>query len=149
MKDKLREQLQHFYPGYFALVMATGIVSIASKTFHYETIANLLFYLNNFFFVILVTIYFCRFTFFTKEAIGDLKSHSSGPGYLTVVAGSCILGTSYLKVQDLYSPAAFLFWFGSILSISEVFYFVALIAWLLILVSMVVAIFRPIWQKEI
>jgi tellurite resistance protein TehA-like permease len=112
--------IKNFYPGYFALVMATGIISTACQQLHYEGLAKALFILNNVQYFILLLILIFRLIFFFPQFRTDLSTHAKGAGFLTFVAASSILGTSYVQAKQMFSP-------GIILLI------IALIAWLLLM----------------
>src|SRR3954468_23164908 len=118
----LKEEIKSFYPGYFALVMATGIISNASQQLHYTTIAKLLFILNNALYFILLLIYITRLLFFYPQVKADLTTHAKGAGFLTFVAASCILGIGYVQGQQLFTPGKWLL-------------VTALIAWLVLVYS--------------
>src|SRR4051812_29025287 len=118
----LRREIQNFYPGYFALIMATGIIANASKQLHYSTIAKLLFLFNNALYLIVLLFFIIRLLFFFPQLKTDLATHSKGTGFLTFVAASCILGTSYVQGQQLFTPGIWLL-------------VLALIAWLILIYS--------------
>jgi tellurite resistance protein TehA-like permease len=110
--SNLKKGIQTFSPAYFALPMSTGIISIASKTLGFRQISNWLFLFNNIEFAILLLLLILRVCFFFKDFVRDLSSHAEGAGFLTVVAASCILGTEYLMVKEVYVPAVALFYFA-------------------------------------
>jgi tellurite resistance protein TehA-like permease len=91
----VREAVRTLYPGYFALVMATGIVSIAASFERLGAVAWTLFVLNNGFYVVLWGLMLARLALDPAAVVADLTSHASGPAFLTVVAGTCVLGTQY------------------------------------------------------
>ena len=83
-------------PAYFAMVMATGIVSIASHLLGYELISILLFRLNILAYVVLWALFLRRIIFYREQFIADMSDHGRGVGYLTIVAGTCILGSQFV-----------------------------------------------------
>lgn len=93
------------FPGYFALVMATGIISIACFLLGMETIALVLLVINVIAYLVLCLLLAFRLLFFFPRVIADIKDHVRGPGFFTVVAGSCVLGSALLIVLDQYRPA--------------------------------------------
>lgn len=101
-------------PSYFALVMATGIVGTASHLQQYNVISNILFWINNVAFLVLLLLFVVRLVFFFPDVLADLSSHSKGAGFLTMVAGACILGTTYAQPKNLFVPATVLWYFGMI-----------------------------------
>src|SRR5579863_1477623 len=79
-------------PAYFALVMATGIVSIASDRAGFHTIAVVLLWLNAGQFLVLWILTLWRLLRYRRELIADLTDHRSGPGFLSAVAATGVLG---------------------------------------------------------
>src|SRR4051794_38914115 len=122
ISSTLKEEIKSFPPGYFALVMATGIISNSSQQLHYTTIARLLFFFNNALYFILLLIFIVRILFFFSQVKTDLATHSKGAGFLTFVAASCILGIGYVQGHQLFAP-------GIVLLLT------ALIAWLILVYS--------------
>ena len=59
--------LASFFPGYFALVMATGIVSLAAHFLGHEYIAQALLWLNVFAYAVLWAITFIRFVCYRAQ----------------------------------------------------------------------------------
>ena len=102
------------FPGYFALVMATGIISIACFLLEMKTIALLLVLINVVAYVILWILLLLRLLLFSSRVKADLNDHVRGPGFFTVVAGTCVLGSQLLIVLDRYQFAAAL-WFAGML----------------------------------
>jgi len=103
LHSSFSEAVRTLYPGYFALVMATGIVSIAALLLEMPSVAWPLFVLNNAFYLILWALTLARLVLFPAALAADLTSHAAGPGFLTVVAGTCVLGTQYEQLA--VSPA--------------------------------------------
>lgn len=111
-RAKLKKGIQTFSPAYFALPMSTGIISIASQTLGYHKISNVLFVFNNIEYAALLLLFLLRLCFFFPDFKKDLSSHQEGAGFLTLVAASCILGTEYVLIKNLFVPAAVLFYFA-------------------------------------
>ncbi len=86
-------------PAYFSMVMATGIVSIASHLRGYESVSFLLFMLNIAFYVILWVLTFARALFYPRHFLSDVSDHMRGPGYFTTIAGTCILGSQFVILE--------------------------------------------------
>jgi tellurite resistance protein TehA-like permease len=101
------------FPGYFALVMATGIISIACFLLGMKTISLGLLVINVIAYVVLLLLLLVRLLFFFSRVRADIKDHVRGPGFFTVVAGTCVFGSSLLIVVDQYRPA-FGLWFAGI-----------------------------------
>lgn len=107
--------IKNLSPAYFALVMATGIISIASHLMDLNLIANVLFLLNNVFFVILWILTILRLIWFPGEVVNDLTDHQKGPGFFTSVAGTCVLGAQYILMYDIFNVALILLITGVLL----------------------------------
>lgn len=118
MTSKLKENMltgvRELYPGYFALVMATGIVSIASFMLGMAYLAWTLFLINKAAYVILWLLTLIRLLRYFPDFIDDLIDHVRGPGFFTVVAGTCVLGSQYVIISGDYATAIYL-WFTGIL----------------------------------
>ena len=101
------------FPGYFALVMATGIISIACFLLGMKTISLVLLIINVVAYVVLCLLLLIRLLFFFSRVKADIEDHVRGPGFFTVVAGSCVLGSALLIVLDRSLPAMVL-WFAGL-----------------------------------
>ncbi len=86
-------------PAYFALVMATGIVSIAAKNFGLLAISSGLFVVNVAAYSTLVVLTALRALRYPRRMFHDMIDHQLGPGFLTSVAATCILGIESLLVS--------------------------------------------------
>ena len=92
-------------PAYFALVMATGIVSIATHDFHYPVLATGLFVFNVTAYAALAALTVLRTIRYPRLFFADMTDHRRGPGFFTAVAGSCILGTQFLLMAHSLAAA--------------------------------------------
>lgn len=88
----IEQGIRGLFPGYFALVMATGIVSIASFLSGLQVVARLLLSLNLIAYVTLGLLTLHRSRRYLPDLLADLRSHVRAPGILTLVAGTCTLG---------------------------------------------------------
>jgi len=88
-----RTTLENFFPGYFALVMATGIVSIGLHLWHYERLAHFFLYLNILFYALLWVVVFLRLFKYPLAVWNDLHHPARGVTFLTLVAGNNVLGS--------------------------------------------------------
>lgn len=111
--NALSRTAANLFPGYFALVMATGIISIACFLLQMQTISVVLLVTNVLAYVVLCVLLLLRLLFFFSRVEADIKDHVRGPGFFTVVAGTCVLGSALLIVVDRYRPAMVL-WFAGI-----------------------------------
>jgi tellurite resistance protein TehA-like permease len=113
MWNKINSMVQNgirdLFPAYFALVMATGIVSIACHLLKMDFLAFPLFYLNQFFYVVLWLLTLARLFRHPSRLINDLSNHRLGTGFLTLVAGTNVLGSQFVILQA-NQTVAFLLW---------------------------------------
>jgi tellurite resistance protein TehA-like permease len=94
------------------MVMATGIVSIASHLLGYLLIARSLFAANIGFYAALWLLTLIRLIMRPRQMGADLMSHSRGVGFFTMVAGTCVLGTQVLLIGNSPRIATGLWFFG-------------------------------------
>lgn len=127
-----QNRLSEFYPGYFAMVMATGIVSIAAHLLHFRVLADILFGLNAVLYLCLWVLYGLRALLHFGEVRQDFCSYSRGPAFLTIVAGTCVLGSQCVILFQM-NRLGFALWGIGILS------------WLLLIYGY---LFLAIGQKE-
>jgi tellurite resistance protein TehA-like permease len=107
---KLREGVENLFPGYFALVMATGIVSLAAHFLEMELIARSLFWLNHGLFVFLVALTLARIVLVPRRVLKDLTDHQTGATFLTVVAGTAVFGTQHIVQVEGAERVAQVLW---------------------------------------
>jgi tellurite resistance protein TehA-like permease len=88
--------VEDFFPGYFALVMATGIVSLAMHFEGLPGLPELLLWLNVIFYCVLWSITLLRIALFRSALIADLTHHARGVTFLTTVAGTSVLGVQFV-----------------------------------------------------
>ena len=109
---RIAKSIAELFPGYFALVMATGITSIAAHLVGMSRIAAVLLYLNAAFFVILWMMLLARIACYPGRVRSDLNDHMRGPGFFTVVAATCVLGSQLVIVAAQFQIAALLWFIG-------------------------------------
>ncbi len=100
-----RGAVKHLPPAYFALVMATGIVSIAAGDFHLPVLAAVLFVLNLVAYAVLSGLTVVRAIHYPRLFFADMTDHRLGTGFFTMVAGSCILGVQLLLIAHSLAAA--------------------------------------------
>ena len=72
------------YPGYFSLVMATGIVSIAALFEGWTPVAWALFAINGVAYAVLWVLTLIRLIRWPRRLFGDMVDHRRGPGFFTM-----------------------------------------------------------------
>lgn len=126
-RELFRQEIASLFPGYFALIMATGIVSIASSLLGFRLIAQALLPVNLVAYVILWTLVLTRIFTHWPRVWKDLTDHSRGPGFFTLVAGTCVLGNQFILVAGAVQVAKWL-------------WLLALFLWLLIMYTFFTAV---------
>ncbi|MBZ0114815.1 MAG: tellurite resistance/C4-dicarboxylate transporter family protein [Thermoanaerobaculia bacterium] len=111
----LRAAVANLFPGYFALVMATGIVSIASHFLGWSRVAVWLLIVNIPAYTILVAMTLARIALYPRRLTEDFADHARGSGYFTTVAGTCVLGSQCLLIADWRQAAEALLAAGLVL----------------------------------
>lgn len=114
-RNPLLRAATDLFPGYFALVMATGIISIAAELLGMRTIAIVLLVINVGAYVILSLLLLVRILVFFPRIKADIADHVRGPGFFTVVAGTCVLGSELIIVLGDYRVALGLWLSGLLL----------------------------------
>ena len=104
--------VETMHPAYFALVMATGIVSIACQLLELRPIAVALLWANLVFFVVLWALTILRLVRFPNAVASDLMHHGRAVGFFTTVAGTCVLGSQLLVVAAAPALARWLWLAG-------------------------------------
>jgi tellurite resistance protein TehA-like permease len=130
MTDKqlasLKLLLQDLDPGYFAMVMATGAISVAAYLLGLSSVAWILLFINVIAFITLLVLTLGRFFWFRTRALADLGSHLRGTGFLTTVAASCILGNQFIIIVQSPLIALLLWILGVVLWLILFYTFIAL-----------------------
>lgn len=104
--------LRDFFPGYFALVMGTGIVAVAARLTGREVIAWILFYFSVAAYPVLWVILLARLIRFPRAVAADFVSHERGPTFLTIVAANGVLGSQFAVFNTYTFLLPALFWFS-------------------------------------
>ncbi|HET7433509.1 MAG TPA: tellurite resistance/C4-dicarboxylate transporter family protein [Thermoanaerobaculia bacterium] len=127
----LASRIRTLHPAYFALVMATGIVSIAAQLLQIPIVPRVLLAINVVAFVVLWGLTIARIVRFPREVIADVSDHQRGVGFFTAVAATSVLG-SQLVIVAQHQRFAFALWI------------VTLVLWLVL----VYAVFTALTVKE-
>lgn len=104
--------LAAFPPGYFALVMATGIVSLAAHYQGWDGLAQVLFWFNIAAYLALWILTLFRFIRYRARLVDDLTHHFYSAALLTIVAGTCVLGSQFAILTAWMSVAKALWFVG-------------------------------------
>ena len=99
-------------PNIFAVVMATGIVSLAAAGAGYGAVAYALFVLNAVLYPVLLALFVVRLATARAAVAADFTDHAKAPGFFTMVAGPCVLGNQFVLLADRPGVAAVLLGVG-------------------------------------
>jgi tellurite resistance protein TehA-like permease len=100
------ERLASMHPASFAMVMATGIVSIACQLLGLRAVAVALLAINVGFYLTLWTLTVARVLWYRDRFIADLWHHGRAVGFFTTVAATSVTGSQALLVADAWRIAA-------------------------------------------
>lgn len=109
------EGARSLFPAYFALVMATGVVSIACHFMGLRQVALALIAVNWLAWPVLWALTILRAVRFRALLMRDISDHQRAPGFFTIVAGTSVLGTQNVVVIGAVGVGTALWWFGLIL----------------------------------
>lgn len=107
--------IANLHPASFAMVMATGIVSVAAQLRGLHTIALTLLWLNVFCYGVLWLLTLIRVARYRHRVVMDLWDHNRSVGFFTTVAATCVLGNQFIVVQSMPRVAIGLWIFGIVL----------------------------------
>ena len=119
--------IRTLHPAYFALVMATGIVSIAAQLLGIPFVPYALLAVNVVAFAVLWILTIVRIARYPKDVVADVADHQRGVGFFTAVAATSVLGSQLVIVAKL-ERFAFAFWI------------VTLVLWLILIYSVFTAL---------
>ncbi|MCC7360663.1 MAG: tellurite resistance/C4-dicarboxylate transporter family protein [Anaerolineales bacterium] len=128
MRLSLAQGVADLYPGAFAVVMATGIISLAAYLHGMVLIAWLFFGVN---LVVYTTLWFltlARLLAHWPRVIADLTKHTRGHGFFTLVAGTCVLARQFQVLANMFRAAAILWLLGIFLWLILIYTFFAAVA---------------------
>jgi len=107
-RGRLREAIASLDPGYFALVMGTGIVSVAMRNHDLDVLSAVLMWLTATSYVVLVALTVTRAVLFPAELRSDFDDPRRGFRFFTFVAGTDVLGTRLALAGHQHTALALL-----------------------------------------
>lgn len=116
-------EIKDFHPAYFAMVMATGIVSIAFEWMAFPYIARALFALNLVLYLILCAVLAARAWLFFPNLMADLRTLQRAWLFLSFVVGTNTLATQLVIFQQARDLAIIL-WFMALIGWVVCLYFI-------------------------
>lgn len=125
VRKAITESINKFHPGYFAVVMATGIVSVACHQQGMKVIPMLFLRFNVAVYAAVWVFTLARYLFSHSRLQDDLADYNHAPGFFATVAGTCILGTQFVVFAGDYGTAAVLWFAGFILWFVLIYAFLA------------------------
>jgi tellurite resistance protein TehA-like permease len=106
VKTTFVDRLASMPPASFAMVMATGIVSIACQLLGLPVVAVALLVINVVLYVTLWALTVARAVRYRVRLVADLTHHARAVGFFTIVAATSVLGSQALLVAGAWSVAA-------------------------------------------
>lgn len=100
LASQIRTGIRDMFTGYFALVMATGIISIATFLHGMHTLSLILFWINAIAFLVLLGFFVSHLLLYLPRVAGDISDFQKGPGFFTLIAAACILGNQLILLFD-------------------------------------------------
>ena len=115
------ERVRNFNPAWFASVMGTGAVAIASYKYSsywspLKEVGIALTYLNVILYVVLLVPWILRWIRYRKDALEDLRHPSKGHFYGTSGAATIVLAAQFLAVLHNQTVAWYLWLWGLVLT---------------------------------
>jgi tellurite resistance protein TehA-like permease len=92
LRSRLRHAVRSLTPGYFALVMGSGIISVGMQLNGFRVLSTLLLGVCAVSFVVLVSLTGCRLVAYSDAVAADFTDPRRGFGFFTLVAGTNVLG---------------------------------------------------------
>ncbi len=103
------------FPGYFAMVMATGIVAVVASQQDLDWLAQALYVITAIAYVVLAALLILRIVRYWRLFTADLTNHAKGFAFLTTVAGTNVLGAASVVIHGWYDLAWILWWLSVVL----------------------------------
>lgn len=115
--------IKNLHPAYFAMVMATGIISISFRALGFIGISESLFVLNLAFYLVLSVLLAARVLFFRPNVMADLRTPRRAWPFLTFVVGTNTIGAQLVLFRQAAGPATLL-WLVALISWFLCVYFI-------------------------
>jgi tellurite resistance protein TehA-like permease len=106
----ITDDVRTLFPGYFAMVMATGIIAIGCKQQDLTRVADALYVIAAITYAVLAVLLAWRAIRFPTQLAADITSHAKGFAFLTTVAATNVLGSASAIIHNLWTPAWILWW---------------------------------------
>jgi tellurite resistance protein TehA-like permease len=109
------------FPGYFALVMATGIVAVGASQQDIAWLAQLLYVIAAVAYAVLAVLLVVRILRCWDRFAADVTDHAKGFAFLTTVAGTNVLGAASALIHGWWGLAWALWWTSLVLWVGFVY----------------------------
>jgi tellurite resistance protein TehA-like permease len=93
------------FPGYFALVMATGIIAVGAWQQELDLFADVLFAVAAVALIVLLVLNLIRLVTHTGKFVSDLTHHATGFAFLTAVAALDVVGSGAALIHGWWTVA--------------------------------------------
>ena len=103
------------FPGYFALVMATGIVAIGANQQNVDLLAQGLYVITVLAYVVLAVLLASRMIRYWSNFAADVTNHAKGFAFLTTVAATNVLASASIVIHGWWNLAWALWWASLVL----------------------------------
>jgi tellurite resistance protein TehA-like permease len=115
MVDAPSSSIATLYPGYFALVMATGIVAIAAEQQGLGLLGQILYAVTVLAYVVLAVLLVMRMIRYWQRFVADAVNHAKGFAFLTTVAATNVLASASILIHGWWDLAWLLWWASIVL----------------------------------
>ena len=112
LRSACLEAIAGLHPGYFAMVMATGVLDVACRILGILNVSDGLLWINLASYLVLWILTFLRMILFPKRFLADWSSHQRAPGFFTAIAATCVVGTQLVALGHGNGIARALWWAG-------------------------------------
>jgi len=112
LSQRLAAGVATLLPAYFALVMATSIIAIATHLLGIPGLDWFLLAIAEIAYVVLLGLTLIRLIRYFPKIVADLNSHARGPGFFTLVAATCVLGSALVVIPGAFAVAKALWFLG-------------------------------------
>lgn len=115
MVDTPSSPIAGLFPGYFALVMATGIVAVGAEQQDIGLLADALYVVTAVAYVVLAVLLAMRIVRFRSNFVADVTNHAKGFAFLTTVAATNVLASASIVIHGWWDLAWALWWASLVL----------------------------------
>ncbi len=115
LPERLEAGIANLLPAYFSLVMATGILAIATHLLGIPALDWFLLVVAGLAYTVLLSLTLIRLIRYFPKIVADISSHARGPGFFTVIAATCVLGSALVVIPGALAVAKALLFLGSVL----------------------------------